>query len=102
MARVLARGGPNPGLRHTTGHMNGLPPRLWTVDELADYLSVSKGYIYKLTSAKRIGFLKLGKELRFTDRHISTYLDAIAGTNPAAAAPPVQHRRSGRPRKRSA
>ncbi|WP_114906617.1 excisionase family DNA-binding protein [Ornithinimicrobium murale] len=82
--------------------MNGLPPRLWTVDELADYLSVPKGYVYKLTSARRIGFLKLGKELRFTDKHIETYLDAIAGTNSAAAAPPLAVRRSGRPRKRSA
>lgn len=82
--------------------MNGLPPKLWTVSELAEYFSVPRSYVYKLTSSRRIGFLKLGKELRFTDQHIRTYLDAIAGTNPTAAAPPVIHRRSGRPRKRSA
>lgn len=72
------------------------------MDELADYLSVPKSYVYKLTSAHRIGFLKLGKELRFTDKHIETYLDAITGTTPAVAAPTTSVRRSGRPRKRSA
>lgn len=83
--------------------MNGLPNKLWTVDELADYLTVPKGYVYKLTSAKRIGFLKLGgKELRFTDQHIATFLDASAGTTQPAAAPTLHERRSGRPRKRSA
>ena len=39
--------------------------QLLTVDELAGYLKVSKGWIYRATSEQRLPMLKVGRYCRF-------------------------------------
>lgn len=55
-----------------------IPPVLFTVETLADYLSVSKSFVYKLAASGRIRSYKVGKELRFSNEHVAEYLDACS------------------------
>jgi excisionase family DNA binding protein len=48
--------------------------QLFTVKELAAYLKVSTVTIYRLTESKKIGFRKVGGQLRFTKSDIAKYL----------------------------
>lgn len=49
-----------------------------TLSETADYLKISKSYLYKLTSSNKIDFFKTGKKIYFKledlDEHISNNL----------------------------
>lgn len=72
-------------------------PHLYNVDTLAAYLGHPRSFVYKLTSAGKIGHLKVGRELRFTPAHVQTYLDACEQTRPHN-----QPARGGRPRKSAA
>jgi excisionase family DNA binding protein len=49
--------------------------QLFTVKELAAYLKVSAVTIYRLTESKKIGFKKVGGQLRFTKSDIAKYLE---------------------------
>jgi excisionase family DNA binding protein len=50
-------------------------PELWNIDRLAEYLGASKSFVYRLTREHRIGFLKVGKELRFRPEDGAAYLE---------------------------
>lgn len=46
---------------------------MYTVDEVASYLKVSKTTIYRLASRKKISCRKIGGQLRFTKKDIAAY-----------------------------
>lgn len=48
---------------------------LWKVPEVAAYLKVSRGQVYRLTSQNAIPFVRVGG-LRFRKRDIDAWLDA--------------------------
>ncbi len=52
-------------------------PGLYTPQEVAEYLKVSRGTIYSLLSRKEIGSVKVGRSRRFTGKHIQQYLTSV-------------------------
>jgi excisionase family DNA binding protein len=48
---------------------------LLDADAAAAYLSVSKGYLYKLTSQRRLGFVKYGQSLRFRRKDLDAFIE---------------------------
>ncbi|MGC8511785.1 MAG: helix-turn-helix domain-containing protein [Acidimicrobiales bacterium] len=81
---------------------------LWDTERLAGYLGVNKHYVYRLTSEHRIGFVRVGKGLRFRPVDVAAWLDsqtvAPASTptvaRGSASASLVSRARRGRPRLR--
>ncbi|MBF6842246.1 helix-turn-helix domain-containing protein [Acinetobacter baumannii] len=69
---------------------------LHTVPSLAEYLSVSRSFVYKLAESHKIGSLKVGKQLRFTDEHVTAYLESCSSDQGTARA---RAPRSGRTRR---
>jgi excisionase family DNA binding protein len=59
-----------------------------TIDELAEYLKVSKSTLYKLVQAGKVPGQKVGKHWRFRRATIDKWLDARAK--------PARRRRAGR------
>ena len=51
--------------------------RLYDVQELAEYLSVSTQWVYERVQLKEIPHIKVGKLLRFRKSDIITWLDAL-------------------------
>jgi len=51
-------------------------PRLLTIDEVADLLSVSTRHVRRLVSERRIPFVKWGHLLRFDPRDMEAWIDA--------------------------
>jgi len=52
-----------------------LPKNALTFNEAADYMGISKSYLYKLTSAKKISFYKpKGKMIYFSREELESYL----------------------------
>ena len=49
-------------------------PTLYTPNEVADYLHVSRGTIYGLLRNNEIGSVKVGRNRRFTAGHVRDYL----------------------------
>lgn len=49
-------------------------PTLYTPNEVADYLHVSRGTIYSLLRNNEIGSVKVGRNRRFTAGHVKEYL----------------------------
>jgi excisionase family DNA binding protein len=49
-------------------------PTLYTPNEVADYLHVSRGTIYGLLRNNEIGSVKVGRNRRFTAGHVREYL----------------------------
>jgi len=49
-------------------------PTLYTPNEVADYLHVSRGNIYGLLRNNEIGSVKVGRNRRFTAGHVKEYL----------------------------
>jgi excisionase family DNA binding protein len=49
-------------------------PTLYTPNEVADYLHVSRGTIYGLLRNNEIGSVKVGRNRRFTAGHVKEYL----------------------------
>ena len=45
-------------------------------DDLAKALGVSRGTIQNWAEAKKIGYYKIGGELKFTKKDLDTYLEA--------------------------
>lgn len=57
---------------------------VFTVETLAEYLGVSKQWIYERVRRKEIPFIKVGKFPRFREAEIETWLDSqrIPATQP--------------------
>ena len=49
-------------------------PSLYTPNQVADYLHVSRGTIYSMISRQEIQSLKVGRNRRFTREHIEDYI----------------------------
>ena len=49
-------------------------PSLYTPNQVADYLHVSRGTIYSMISRQEIQCLKVGRNRRFTGEHIEDYI----------------------------
>jgi excisionase family DNA binding protein len=49
-------------------------PTLYTPNEVADYLHVSRGTIYGLLKKNEINSVKVGRNRRFTASHVKEYL----------------------------
>ena len=49
-------------------------PSLYTPNEVADYLNVSRGTIYSLVSRKEIDSVKVGRNRRFTAQQVKDYI----------------------------
>jgi len=49
-------------------------PNLYTPNQVADYLHVSRGTIYSLVSRKEIDSIKVGRNRRFTAQHVKDYI----------------------------
>ena len=50
-------------------------PNLYTPNEVADYLNVSRGTIYSLLSRGEIESLKVGRNRRFTAQQVTDYVN---------------------------
>jgi excisionase family DNA binding protein len=50
--------------------------KLYDINEIAEYLNTTKGYVYKLTSLQRIPHIKMGKKLLFDLKDINRWLDS--------------------------
>jgi len=70
---------PIGGPRQTEGMAEeAFPGELWDIDQLAAHLKTSKDFVYTLTAQRRIGFLRVGKFIRFAPEHVRDYLNSIA------------------------
>ena len=70
---------PIGGSRQTEGMAEeAFPGELWDIDQLAAHLKTSKDFVYTLTAQRRIGFLRVGKFIRFAPEHVRDYLNSIA------------------------
>jgi len=49
-------------------------PSLYTPNQVADYLHVSRGTIYSLISRNEIDSIKVGRNRRFTAKQVNEYL----------------------------
>ena len=49
-------------------------PTLYTPNQVADYLHVSRGTIYSLISRREIGSVKVGRNRRFTAKQVQDYV----------------------------
>lgn len=55
------------------------PPAVMTIDDLAEYLQVSKSSLYKLVQSGQIPGQKVGKHWRFRRDTIDRWLDKRGG-----------------------
>src|SRR5690606_27522535 len=53
---------------------------VWTVDDVAKQLKVSKRHIFRLVKDRKIPYAKVGRSLRFSPRKIAIWIDG-GGTN---------------------
>jgi len=76
----------------------GAPPskKFFKLHEAAEYLGISKGLLYKLTSTKQIPFYRIGKRILVSEQQLLSWLEA--GGIEAPASPST--RRNGVPRAR--
>lgn len=51
-------------------------PRLLTIEEVADHLSVTTRHVRRLVSERRIPFVKWGHLLRFDPRDMDAWIEA--------------------------
>ena len=58
--------------RHDAGTLSPL----LTIDEVADFLHVSKTSVYRLVERRELPFCRVGRTLRFTRRDLEAYLAA--------------------------
>lgn len=59
--------------------MDPEPGAVLTIEELADYLKISKSTLYKLAQEGRIPAQKVGKHWRFRRAAIDRWLDEAGG-----------------------
>jgi excisionase family DNA binding protein len=55
------------------------PPEVMTIDELAEYLKVSKSSLYKLAQQGKVPGQKVGKHWRFSKQAIDDWISASSG-----------------------
>lgn len=60
-------------------HQPPAPPAVMTIDDLAEYLQVSKSSLYKLVQSGQIPGQKVGKHWRFRRDTIDRWLDKRGG-----------------------
>ena len=58
--------------RHDTGAL----PSLFTLDEVAAFLRVSKTSVYRLVERRELPFCRVGRTLRFSQEDLDAYLRA--------------------------
>ncbi len=49
--------------------------KLLTMDEASEYLGISKLTLYGWVSARKLGFVKVGRLVRFKQEHLDKWID---------------------------
>ena len=49
--------------------------KLLTIDEASEYLGISKLTLYGWVSARKLGFVKVGRLLKFKQEHLDSWID---------------------------
>lgn len=57
-------------------HDLGVFPALLTIEEVAEFLRVSKTSVYRLVERRELPFCRVGRTLRFTRTDLESYLAA--------------------------
>ena len=57
-------------------HNCGAGPSLLTIEEVAEFLRVSKTSVYRLVERRDIPFCRVGRSVRFDRRDLEAYLTA--------------------------
>ena len=55
-------------------------PKLYKIDEVMGILSLSRSMINRLMAEKSLGYVKIGKSLRFTNAQINDYVNSLEQT----------------------
>jgi excisionase family DNA binding protein len=68
----------------------GAPPskKFFKLHEAAEYLGISKGLLYKLTSTKQIPFYRIGKRILASEEQLLSWLEAGGIEAPASPSTP--------------
>jgi excisionase family DNA binding protein len=63
-------------------------PHLMSEAEVAEYLGVDAQTIARLRRAGRLGFLRIGRKIRISEKHVARYLEAAeCGSTSATISP---------------
>lgn len=49
--------------------------KLLTMDEASEYLGISKMTLYGWVSARKLGFIKVGRLVKFRQEHLDRWID---------------------------
>jgi excisionase family DNA binding protein len=49
--------------------------KLLTMDEASEYLGISKLTLYGWVSARKLGFIKIGRLVKFKQEHLDRWID---------------------------
>jgi len=49
--------------------------KLLTIDEASEYLGISKLTLYGWVSARKLGFVKVGRLVKFKQEHLDRWID---------------------------
>lgn len=49
--------------------------KLLTIDEASEYLGISKMTLYRWVSARKVGFIKVGRLVRFKQAHLDRWIE---------------------------
>ena len=67
--------------RHAASHFTELPAHvespLWTVEQAAEYLTVSDRTMRRYVAQGRLAFYRVGRELRFKQKDLDRYLEGL-------------------------
>ena len=55
-------------------------PKLYKIDEVMGILSLRRSMINRLMAEKSLGYVKIGKSLRFTNAQINDYVNSLEQT----------------------
>ena len=53
----------------------GTMSKLLTIDEASEYLGISKLTLYGWVSARKLGFIKVGRLVKFKQEHLDRWID---------------------------
>jgi excisionase family DNA binding protein len=53
----------------------GVMSKLLTIDEASEYLGISKLTLYGWVSARKVGFIKVGRLVKFKQEHLDRWID---------------------------
>ena len=57
-------------------NLDEIMDKLYTVKDVAEYWTVSKGFVHSLVREKRIAHVRIGKSVRFKAQHLRDYEEA--------------------------